>query len=334
MARKDDKVENSKTNKILALLVFLEFTIFIFLIVSFILPSAQVVLGGAGSPNTTVATYLQVGTVSPEILSVIINGGNDIDLTVNSTVNIEFLIIARDFNNESDIQNITIEFFDNINSSFGSSDDNNNHYTNQTCIIDTAYGDQYEVNATCIIPVWYYANNQTWNVTAIVTDNVSLTGSGSNTTIVNSLLGFSLPDSIDYGIVNSTQVSDEQIANVTNAGNLIANLSLSGYGASVGDGWAMNCTQGSVQNISIEYERYNLTASNNTYLNYTEYQSIYLNLSSDPVVREFNVPQRQNDTGQFFDDTNATYWRIYVPVGVAGSCSGNIVFGAVQASGS
>ena len=31
------------------------------------------------------------------------------------------------------------------------------------------------------------------------------------------------------------------------------------------------------------------------------------------------------------DERNNTYWRIYVPAGVAGDCSGNIVFGAVSA---
>lgn len=334
MARKDDRIENRTENNLLALLSSLEFLVFLVLLLALGLPSVHIVLGGAGSPNTTVATYLQVGTVTPEILAIIVDNGNtSIDLTVNTTKLVEFYVIARDFNNETDIQNVTIEFFDNVASSFGGTDDNNDHYTNQTCTINTAYGNEYEIIANCTIPVWYYANNQTWNVTATVTDNVSLSSSGSNTTTINALLGFSLPDSIDYGIVNSTEVSQEQIANVTNAGNVYANLSLSGYAVTVGDGFAMNCTQGSVQNISIEYERYNLTASNDSNLNYTQYQSIYLNLSSDPIVRTFNVPQRQNDTGQFFDDTNASYWRIYVPLGVAGSCSGNIVFGAVQADG-
>jgi len=33
------------------------------------------------------------------------------------------------------------------------------------------------------------------------------------------------------------------------------------------------------------------------------------------------------------DAINSTYWRIYVPLGVAGTCQGNIVFGATVAPG-
>ena len=135
-----------------------------------------------------------------------------------------------------------------------------------------------------------------------------------------------LPQSLDYGLVNATYVSEEGILNVTNYGNVKINLSLSGYAVNEGDGFAMNCSLGG--NISINYEKYNLTDSNPGSLSLSQFEASYVNLTSSPKVREFNLNYRQDDTQN--EAINSTYWRIYVPVGVGGTCQGNIVFGAVQ----
>jgi hypothetical protein len=284
--------------------------------------------------NATVSTYLTVGKVYPEIINVTVNNNAaSMNLNPNSTVTTNFTIYARDYDGEDDIQNMTLRFFDNSASSYGEVDDNNNHYGNDSCIINYSYGDGYEVKGECTLDIWYYANNATWNATVLVTDNSSWSSTGQDTITINALLAFAMPDSIDYGLVNMTMVSEEIVANVTNAGNTMANLSLSGYAVTVGDNWAMNCSRGNVQNISIYYEKYLINRSMTGSINYTQFQVNYTNLTSSPVVKQFNLPSRQNDTGQFFDDTNSTYWRIYVPIGVAGSCSGNIVFGATRAAG-
>jgi hypothetical protein len=334
MANKKERNQEKeiKTTVVLVGLLFLELVVFIFLFFSVLLPSVDNVLAVVGTPNATVRTTLTVGNNYPEILSVIINNGSTITLSANTTKTVTFYIVARDWNNESDISRINVTFFD-MSHNFGDANDNNYHYSNDSCVINYTFGTEYEVNATCTIDVWYYANNATWNATAVVTDQSNWTGMGSNKTTINELLAFAMPDSIDYGTVNATAVSEEQVANVTNAGNIIANLSLSGYAVSVGDNWSMNCTRGTVQNISIYYEKYLLNRSVSGTINYTQFQANYTNLTSNPIVRSFNVPQRLNDTWQFIDDTNSTYWRIYVPIGVAGSCSGNIVFGAVKGPG-
>ena len=58
----------------------------------------------------------------------------------------------------------------------------------------------------------------------------------------------------------------------------------------------------------------------------------YTNLSSSPIVRKYDLDFRHND---LVDDAfNSTYWRMYVPKGSAGNCSGNVVFGAVISGGS
>ncbi len=334
MVKKKIEIKNGKekVKKILARLVIVETIIFVFLVAYAALPYLKLSDAVVGANNVTVTTLLQVGNVYPEIVN--FTYPTSISLTPNATANLEIIVIARDYNNDTDIQNITLTFFDNAASSLGAANDNNVHYTNNSCSINVSYGDQYHVSANCTVPVWYYANNATWNATILVTDNASLTDSNSTLISISTLLALGLPNSINYGIVNATSVSAQQIANVTNFGNTRFNLTLSGYGVLAGDNLSMNCTLGSNKNISVNYEKYNITASNTSSLNLTQFESIYLNLTSSSVAKTFNLPQRQNDTAAYIDETNATYWRIYVPKGVAGSCSGNIVFGAVQTAGS
>lgn len=285
--------------------------------------------------NTTVSTLLTVGTVTPQIISVTLNGNAaSVDLNANSTSIVILEVLVRDYNGEADITNVSAEFFDVLASSYGGADDNNRHYSNSTCFIDASYGTAYEVNATCRFHIQYYSNNATWNGTVRVTDNSSKNGTGSDLITVNSLLALGVPDSINYGIVNETEVSFERIANVTNFGNIMLNLSLEGYARSQGDNLSMNCSLGDVQNISVGYQKFNLTASNNSLLSLTQFTSIYTNLTGNRTIKRFNLNYRQNDTNPYIDDTNSTYWRIYVPFGVAGTCTGNIIFGATLGSGS
>lgn len=305
-------------------------SLLVFSVLFFFSEFALASIGG----NATVSTQLRVGAVPPEILNItILDSLGGLNLNPNSTLNVLTEIIIRDFNGESGVLNVTGRFFDNVASSYGAADDNNVHYTNDTCSIDTSYGTIYEVNATCGFNVWYYANNATWNFTAYVTDNTTRTDLDSTTAMINQLLAVGLPDSLDYGEVNGTDVSDEIIANVTNFGNVGINITLEGYAVSQGDNLSMNCTLGNVQNISIQYEKYNLTASNNSILTLAQFESLYTNLTSLRTPRTFDLLYRQNDAAPYLDDTNSTYWRIYVPVGVAGTCTGNIIFGATREAG-
>jgi len=286
------------------------------------------VLADVGQNNVTITSLMTIGNSFPEIMNITVNNGNNINLIPNSTKLVEVVAIIRDYNGQGDIRNVTSEFFDDSASSYGSSNDNNNHYTNNTCVIDTSYGDLTEVNATCTFLVEYYANNATWNATVFVNDSLSSSAIKSKATTINTLLALGLPNNIDYGKVNATFVSGQQEVNVTNMGNVLMNLSLMGYGATQGDGNSMNCSLGATQNISVMYEKYNLTSSNQGLMNLAAFEGNYTNLTSNVKVNNFNLNFRQNDSSN--EAVNSTYWRIYVPLGVAGGCSGNIVFGAVQ----
>lgn len=327
----DEKEKRKGMKIIVAALMLSEILVLFLLLTSF----SEYAIAVVGSPNATVQTLLTVGNAYPEVLNITINSNSNINLVPNSTYPVEVVAIVRDYNGDTDLSAVRMEFFDVSSSSIGAADDNNRHYTNNTCLLNISYGDSNEGNATCTFNVWYYANNATWTAYVAVNDSTGAVGTLTGNRTINSLLALGLPDFINYSTVNATQVSSEQIANVTNMGNVVTNLSLSGYGATVGDGNAMNCTQGSTKNISIYYEKYNLTTSNpGEVLNLAQFEAAnFTNLTSAVATKRFNIAFRQNDTAAGFDDTNSTYWRIYVPIGVAGSCSGNIVFGATRGTG-
>lgn len=335
MVRKIESKKNKLKYLVFSLVCFL-FLEFIFggFLISFFSPFVS---GGLGE-NVTVITYLEVGEVYPEILNISLNNDTDITLTANSTKKVECVALVRDYNNDTDITYAASELFDNDISYFGDSDDNNYHYTNSSCDIIYDFGswngiddDNYTALVNCSYFLEYYTNPAPWNCTLEINDSTNRSDSGSAPgQDVLELIAIGLPDSINYGLVNSTYVSNEQISNVTNFGNVALNLSLSGYAVSEGDGYAMNCTLGDEDVFLIEYEKYNLTTSTAGDLSLSEFESTYINLTSSPVVNEFDLEQRQDDLVN--DAINETYWRIYVPRGIAGTCSGNIIFGATKSA--
>jgi hypothetical protein len=311
----------------------------LFLFFSFTFSSHNVVLAVIGSPNATVQTLLEIGNVYPEILNISINEDTSITLLPNTTRLVSCAAVLRDYNGQADIDAVNATFYALTSSSYGAADDNNYHYTNTSCVINTSFGsyngysdDAYSALANCTFAVHYYAVPESWGCQVWVTDIYDWTANDTNNETINQLLAIGLPNNINYGVVNATYVSNENITNVTNLGNVYLNLSLEGYGAVEDDGYAFNCTQGNVQNISVQYEKYNLTASNPGVITHAQAMANYTNLSSgNAPIRFYNLSYRLNDSDPF-DATKQSYWRVFVPVGVAGNCTGNIIFGATTAA--
>jgi hypothetical protein len=272
----------------------------------------------------------------PNITGVILDDltsapANEIDLIAASTRSVICLanVTESDSNN---LQNATARIFDTTNANYASADDNHTHYTNNTCYVNQSYNGTTKKQVNCSFNLKYYSNPGNWRCILEVADNYSIFRNNSDTATINTLLAIQVPSSIDYGNVNSTFVSDESIINVSNAGNVRINLSLSGYAVNSGDGYAMNCTSGSNKNISVMYEKFNLTASNPGLLNLASFQSVYANLTSAVTTKRFSLNYRQQES---YDDAfNLTYWRIYIPRGPAGTCRGNIVISATTNPGS
>jgi hypothetical protein len=326
-------MKNNKNILIGIILLFVEVSLLVALF-SF---APQEVLAGVGSPNVTSISELGVANAPPVVQNTTINDDAAINLIPNSTKEVQCVAVIMEYDGEGDITGANATLFDSSTSQ-SNPDDNNDHYTNSSCDINMSFGSfkgvadhAYNALANCTFHILYYANSGNWNCTIIAKDTFNQTTADSGQGVVSELLAFGLPDSIDYGTVNATSVSSEQLINVTNYGNVQINVSLEGYGAFPNDGNAMNCSQGASKNISVELEKYNLSSSTAGTLSLTEFEATYINLSTTPVIKQFELIFRTNDT-----ITNAikeSYWRIYVPKGVAGTCTGNIVFGATTSSG-
>jgi len=291
-----------------------------------------------GEDNVTVITNLTVGNTYPEVLNVSIeNDAASFDLTPNATTTLTCTVRMRDWNGDTDIEAVNATLYNSNSVAYGDSDDNNNHYTNGSCPIDIngEWGghadDAYTAVANCTFEVDYYADADDWNCTVWINDSISWDETGTDDITINTLLALGLPDIIQYGTVNATEVSDENVTNVTNYGNVPMNLSVEGYAQTEGDGLAMNCSLGNIGTIPVYWEKYNFTDTTAGTLTLSQFEATYANLSSSAVVREYDLAQRQDDGTN--DAINSTYWRIYVPRGVAGTCQGKIIFGATQSPG-
>lgn len=313
-------------------LIFLE-VILLSILFSF---TPQEVLAGVGSPSTNTTTNLTIANSFPEVYNISINNDAAITLTPNDTTLVSCIAIIVDWNGDSDINSTNATLFDSTISQ-SAPDDDNDHYTNSSCQLSTTFtypgitDDAYNALANCTFLVNYFANPGSWNCTFQANDSENSIGIGTGQQTMSNLLALGLPDTISYGTINATSVSPERTINVTNYGNIKVNISLEGYGATPGDGNAMNCTLGTIKNITAENEKHNLTTSIQGNLNLTQFQANYTNLTTSPTIYQFNLTSRINDAAE--DTTKPTYWRIYVPKGVAGTCTGNIVFGATTASG-
>lgn len=320
-----------------------------YLVVTFVLIGvfafmiSPLVYSGVGG-NVTVVTTLQVGAVFPEILNISVDDDVNITLTPNSTKHVVCQALIQDWNNDTTIFKVNATLFDVVLSSAGDTDDNNTHYTNSSCEIDldasnylnrVFVDDLYHAVANCSFELLYYANPGQWNCSVYIEDETNRSNIEVDKSGVEGLLALGLPNSIDYGIVNSTDVSDEKAISVENVGNVQFNITLNGYAnvSNKSDGLAMNCSLGTINYISAEYEKFNLTATTPGVLSLSSFEASYVNLTSSlsPAVRDFSLDYRQNDASN--EAVKDSYWRIYVPKGVAGTCEGNIEFGATTAVG-
>ncbi len=289
---------------------------------------STIITGGGYTeePNLTLNSIPVITSI--EVDDSLTTPENQIDLNPGTTKKVICEAYAYDNDSVTNIENVSAEFFSS-DSFYGDANDNNTHYSNSSCFVNKSYGDNNEVKISCDFNVQYYANSDYWNCTIELKDNLSISYTNTDETFIRKLLSINLENTIDFGELSVEQVSGEKVLNVTNYGNVPLNLTLSGYGYEEGDNLAMNCTQGDFKNISVYYKKFNLTESNSGSLDLSNFENLYENLSSNPEVYEFNLDYKKDETPN--QAYNETYWRIYVPAGVSGSCQGNIVFGATQA---
>ena len=240
---------------------------------------------------------------------IILNPGTTKTVVCNATV--------TDPDNATDISFVNTYFYDSS-TYFDANDDNNNHYTNNSCLIISS--NISSITYLCSYFIWYYANNGTWVFNITASDNENNTGQNSTKISINELYAVNVfPITLDFGELEPLNISPFDVdVSINNYGNQNINISLEGFGIYSYDNLSMSC---SIGNISIYYEKYS-TLINTPFIN-------MVNMSSNPTqIADFTLYQRTDDAF-FGNDTNHTFWKIYIPPAIAGICNGTVIFTAI-----
>lgn len=266
--------------------------------------------GNSTTRNLTISVYF------PKITRMTID--QNIMLNAGTTKKINCNITIEDENGATDITGSNITFY-HYTSNPQSIDNNNNHYTNTTCIETNSLNNQK--NYTCTINIQYYANNGTWYCNASSTDQQELTNTNSTNTIIQPLYALNTSNNIiDYGQVQAGQTSNEIELNITNLGNMPINISTKGYGSQdpvIGNNLAMMCNNGN--NITITNQRYD-TVQSTPFNAKKTLQSI--NQDVQETINKQTIPSLQQ--------IQQSYWQIQIPGSPITQCNGTIVLTATS----
>ncbi|MBR9700824.1 hypothetical protein GOV11_03085 [Candidatus Woesearchaeota archaeon] len=267
---------------------------------------------GTNNKNVSVDTQVNITGSTPEILSVALP--SPITLNAGTTTFIECNATIRDYNGYNDLNFTTAELFSVGSSSYGAADNNNTHYSNDSCT-RTAQDGAF-ANFTCGFTVNYYAINDTWNCTVFVNDTIGLNDTNFTTMVISEVLAINVTPLIDYGDMAMGDTSSDIQANVSNVGNAPINVSVRGYGATPGDGLSMVCDVGT---LTVDLQHY---AANNT-ASYAEKQILATGAGQ---IAKLTVAKATDATGSL----NNTYWQLYLdPLQNSfGLCNGTVVFQA------
>jgi hypothetical protein len=267
--------------------------------------------------NVSVRTTVNITQGSPEILNVTCNNGTTITLNAGTTKTVSCIVTIQDYNGGSDINNTNMTFYYYLNQSTDPND-NNTHYTNQTCTGGTPNG--YLVNWTCSVDLLYYAINGSWRANLTVRDQYNLTSTAMRNATISALYALNLTDVVDYGNLAVGDTSGAVQANITNLGNQNINVSVYAFGGNnetAGASYAMICA---VRNLTLPNERYDINSA-------TAYASMTPVTGSAVVISGLTV-QKQTIASAYV--INSTYWRLHVNLSANpfGQCNGTLFFNA------
>ncbi|MBN2142516.1 Ig-like domain repeat protein [Candidatus Woesearchaeota archaeon] len=254
----------------------------------------------------------------PEILNISCNDNDDITLNPGSSQKVWCSVLVRDWGGGNTIQAVNATLYYALNASWDP-DDNNVHYTNDTCTWNNTDG--YNATWDCAFDVWYYANNGTWIINATAQDDFPYNVSSTAYASILPMYALNVTDVIDFGDMYVGEISSSLVqANVTNFGNMDINVSVYGFGGedeSGGAGTSLVCEQ---RNISIANERYSLD-SLDSWGTMTPISGVSTQL---PWL---TMPQQTDD---FSYVMNATYWSLFVDPSdnPFGQCNGTVIFSA------
>ncbi|MEK6943624.1 MAG: hypothetical protein AABX00_06180 [Nanoarchaeota archaeon] len=290
---------------------------------------------GSGNANVTVIAFcasdgapkfstadpyssinLTMQNIAPLISSIRIN--NPVDLLAGNNLSLLCNISVTEYNSILDIRNVNATFY--LDSAgLNAPDDNNDHYTNRSCV--NMSSSQFQSNYSCQFKVAHYASNGTWRCNASVADFDNFSAYANISTVVNELLAVDFDSLIiDYGNLKATNTSSSDF-NLTmiNAGNVPINLSFRSFAPNESMGYlnlSMNCPVGNISNNNQRFSMENGTAF-----------SLMKRANNETQDLNVTLYQKINDNTAG-NDTNTTYWKLQVPALTYGICNGTVLFTA------
>lgn len=261
---------------------------------------------------------------APTVTSLSVNGGANINLTENSTVDISWTATITDDDGYAQIAGVIGKFYkSNVSGLEACTNDNNDCYEDTSCNLTSCTGDT--CTATCTSAIYFHAeatdanSGQSalyWRGWMEATDSHSDTGVGFSAVDgpdINSLAALDVVASIDYGLLIPNDNSAQQSTLVTNTGNVILDTELSGDDMCVD---YPTCASYSIDVGQQEYSMTGFTYGSGTDLTTTD-SRLQLNLSKS--------------TSSPANSTTNLYWRLGVPAPQAlGEYSGQNVVTAVN----
>jgi hypothetical protein len=198
-------------------------------------------------------------------------------------------------------------------SSYGASDDRNDHYSNSSCTLGVGSGNY--INVSCGFVLYHQALNGTWTCNISANSSAGLNGSNTTTNTVDQLVALSvLEDSISFGTLQpGANSSSAQSTNISNLGNTLIDIAVNGS--------AMVCNvSGTIGATNISY---NLSSGN--------YDSMSAKKLNNTLVTEtgFDLGIQGIATADSINSTKLEYWTMKVPTAVRGTCRNNITVTAV-----
>ncbi len=267
--------------------------------------------------TASVSTQANVGNVAPTVSNVVLDDAtptpaDQIDLSAGTTKTVTCTGVIDDQNGYDDIVSANATIWSSS-SSETAADDNNNHYTNTSCVLSAGY-DTTKKNVTCTFSMQYYADNGTWTCKIYGIDNSSAYGSATDTATVNSLIALDTDATLDFGTLSTGETSSSDVNHtVRNYGNRPIDIQLNGTD--------MSCSV--LGTIPVDKVKYSLT-----------YDTAYTNMTSltttMTLLSNFDLAVKTTDDATPI--SKDTYWKIQIPSGVKGTCTGTIQFTAVESS--
>lgn len=252
----------------------------------------------------------------PTVSSVVINGGNNINLNENSSIGVSWTSTITDTDGYANISLATGKIY---RSGLGSTCtlDNNNCYSDAVCDLSSCSSNS--CTALCSADLYFftqatdvgstYASQyyQAWVQATDIKSEIGSTISSSTTFDVNTMSGFSIASSLVYGEVfaGSDTGSSNTITTVTNTGNSLINLEITGDYMCTD---YPSCGGGTIDPVNQQYKLSSFTYGSGT------------TLSTSPQVVNIGISEPTQSPSNSFKNL---YWGIGIPESIgSGSYQG------------